>query len=122
MEASLPHTNVFPTRCESTAKKGRQPLRFGQDHKQAVSERVGGLTFRFLAGDFFQNNPHVVPLLVDYVISRARSAGARFLVDAYCGGGLFCLSASREFQVRAEGGRLVARVHSAALGEGSRGA
>jgi hypothetical protein len=44
--------------------------------------------------------------MVRHVVDKARApvaapAGLRFLVDAYCGGGLFCLSASRHFEVRA---------------------
>ena len=86
------------------------------DPNEEVFERVGGLTFRFRAGEFFQNNPFVVPKLVDHVIAEARaplfpmqrsadeSGGAvmapsspsserraHCLIDAYCGGGLFCL-------------------------------
>ena len=48
-----------------------------------------------------QNNPFVLPHMVRHVVDQARAgAGLRFLVDAYCGGGLFCLSASQYFEVR----------------------
>lgn len=50
------------------------------------------------AGEFFQNNPYVLPHMVDYVVARAREGGAKNLIDAYCGGGLFCLSASTSFE------------------------
>lgn len=36
--------------------------------------------------------------MVDYVVARAREGGAKNLIDAYCGGGLFCLSASTSFE------------------------
>ena len=36
--------------------------------------------------------------MVDYVVSRAKEGGAKNLIDAYCGGGLFCLSASTSFE------------------------
>ena len=68
------------------------------DFKATVSERVGDLTFRFLAGDFFQNNPFILPLFTGYVADRAAEGGARFLVDAYCGSGLFALSLARRFE------------------------
>ena len=63
---------------------------------------VGELTFRFKAGNFFQNNAHMLPVMVDYVLSKAsfpNRAGEKMthLVDAYCGSGLFAISSSRLF-------------------------
>jgi 23S rRNA (uracil1939-C5)-methyltransferase/tRNA (uracil-5-)-methyltransferase len=57
---------------------------------------VGAL--RFLARDFFQNNPFILPAFVEHVRDEARASGARFLVDAYCGSGLFALGAARSFE------------------------
>lgn len=68
------------------------------DPKAVVSERVGDLTFQFRAGEFFQNNPFILPYMVDHVVGEAKSEGARFLVDAYCGSGLFALSAAASFE------------------------
>jgi 23S rRNA (uracil1939-C5)-methyltransferase len=68
------------------------------DPKQLVSEQVGDLTFHFKAGEFFQNNPFILPQLVQYVVSQANSGENTLLVDAYCGGGLFGLSAAKEFE------------------------
>ena len=92
------------------------------DPDECVFERVGHLTFKFKAGEFFQNNPFVLPKLVDHVVTQARapltaaSGGesgrgaqreqpgqpglrrATRLIDTYCGGGLFCLSAARHFE------------------------
>tara|TARA_B100002019_G_scaffold174074_1_gene150510 strand:+ start:490 stop:1701 length:1212 start_codon:yes stop_codon:yes gene_type:complete len=68
------------------------------DPKQLVSERVGDLVFHFKAGEFFQNNPYILPKLVEYVISQADADENSLLVDAYCGGGLFGLSAASRFQ------------------------
>jgi 23S rRNA (uracil1939-C5)-methyltransferase/tRNA (uracil-5-)-methyltransferase len=66
--------------------------------KEVVSERVGDLIFQFKAGEFFQNNPFILPKLVDYVIKQAMLDDADLLVDAYCGGGLFSLSAAKHFK------------------------
>lgn len=66
------------------------------DFTATVSERVGDLAFRFLAGDFFQNNPFILPVFTGYVAKQA--AGARFLVDAYCGSGLFALTLAKHFE------------------------
>lgn len=65
--------------------------------RDVVEETVGELTFSFLAGDFFQNNPFILPAFVEHVARQARS-DCRFLVDAYCGSGLFALSLARHFE------------------------
>ena len=68
------------------------------DPGAVVSERVGDLTFQFKAGEFFQNNPFVLPGLVAHVVDEAGGPGVRFLVDAYCGVGLFAVSAAGRFE------------------------
>ena len=59
---------------------------------------MGDLKLRFLARDFFQNNPFILPAFTAYVRRQAAATGARFLVDAYCGSGLFALSAAPAFE------------------------
>ncbi len=66
--------------------------------KAVVSEKVGALTFQFKAGEFFQNNPFILPDLVEFVKSHASSDEITHLVDAYCGVGLFALSLSEVFE------------------------
>ena len=56
------------------------------------------LRLRFLARDFFQNNPFILPAFTGYVREQAAQHKARFLVDAYCGSGLFALSAAPAFE------------------------
>ncbi|MES2694300.1 MAG: class I SAM-dependent RNA methyltransferase [Verrucomicrobiota bacterium] len=56
------------------------------------------LKLHFLARDFFQNNPFILPAFTSYVRKQAAASGARFLVDAYCGSGLFALSAASAFE------------------------
>jgi 23S rRNA (uracil1939-C5)-methyltransferase/tRNA (uracil-5-)-methyltransferase len=68
------------------------------DPRAVVTEQVGAVTLRFGASDFFQNNPSLLPRFADYVAGEARTDGARFLVDAYCGSGLFALSAAPAFE------------------------
>ena len=68
------------------------------DPKQLVSERVGELIFHFKAGEFFQNNPYILPQLVEHVVAQAKAEENDLLVDAYCGGGLFGLSAAAQFE------------------------
>jgi 23S rRNA (uracil1939-C5)-methyltransferase/tRNA (uracil-5-)-methyltransferase len=68
------------------------------DPQEIVSERVGDVTFQFKAGEFFQNNPFILPEMVAHVASEASLEGARYLVDAYCGVGLFALSTAKDFE------------------------
>jgi tRNA/tmRNA/rRNA uracil-C5-methylase (TrmA/RlmC/RlmD family) len=56
------------------------------------------LQLHFLARDFFQNNPFILPAFTAYVREQAAGSGARFLVDAYCGSGLFALSCASAFE------------------------
>ena len=68
------------------------------DYEAIVTETVGDLKLRFLARDFFQNNPFILPAFTSYVRRQAAAGGARFLVDAYCGSGLFALGAAPSFE------------------------
>jgi len=68
------------------------------DPRAVVTEQVGDLSLQFLAGDFFQNNPFLLPRLVAHVADAAAAGGARFLVDAYCGSGLLGLAAAPRFE------------------------
>lgn len=61
-------------------------------------EQVGGMRFEFLAGDFFQNNPFILADFVAHAVDQAAASGARFLVDAYCGSGLFGICAAPRFE------------------------
>jgi 23S rRNA (uracil1939-C5)-methyltransferase/tRNA (uracil-5-)-methyltransferase len=68
------------------------------DYDAVITETVGTLKLRFLARDFFQNNPFILPAFTGYVRAQAAASGARFLVDAYCGSGLFALTAAPAFE------------------------
>lgn len=61
------------------------------------TEQVGKLSFHFLAGDFFQNNPYILPDFTGYVARQACADGIHYLVDAYCGSGLFALTLAPHF-------------------------
>lgn len=68
------------------------------DFRAVATEHVGELKFQFLAGDFFQNNPFILPAFTGYVARQAAAGGARFLVDTYCGSGLFALTLAKNFE------------------------
>ncbi len=67
------------------------------DPQANCHQRVGAMRFEFPAGEFFQNNPFILEAFTDYVREEASSGGARFLIDAYCGSGLFALTAAPAF-------------------------
>jgi tRNA/tmRNA/rRNA uracil-C5-methylase (TrmA/RlmC/RlmD family) len=67
------------------------------DYDAVIHEQVGALKLHFLARDFFQNNPFILPAFTGYVREQAAGSGARFLVDTYCGSGLFALSCAPAF-------------------------
>jgi tRNA (uracil-5-)-methyltransferase len=73
------------------------------NHQDYITTRVRGIDFTYQAGNFFQNNYYVVPLMVDRVLqyaalpSSSTDAAMTHLVDCYCGSGLFALSAASEF-------------------------
>jgi 23S rRNA (uracil1939-C5)-methyltransferase/tRNA (uracil-5-)-methyltransferase len=68
------------------------------DPKALAIEKVLGNELEFLAGDFFQNNPYLLDSFVQYSIDAAKSSGAKYLIDAYCGSGLFALCAAPHFE------------------------
>lgn len=58
----------------------------------------GALRYQFSAGDFFQNNPFILEDLISYTLKQASALGAPYLVDAYCGVGVFALAGSALFE------------------------
>lgn len=67
------------------------------DMKSVAREAVGAFSFSFVAGEFFQNNPHMLPRMVDYAIRQAAGPGIQHLVDAYCGVGVFAICGHGSF-------------------------
>ncbi|ODV77603.1 S-adenosyl-L-methionine-dependent methyltransferase [Suhomyces tanzawaensis NRRL Y-17324] len=69
------------------------------DPRQIVTEYVNGFRFEFSGGEFFQNNNSILPIVTDYVrsnlsIPNSQPGEPNFLVDAYCGSGLFSITCS----------------------------
>jgi 23S rRNA (uracil1939-C5)-methyltransferase/tRNA (uracil-5-)-methyltransferase len=75
------------------------------NHTVYVNATVKGLVFKFQAGNFFQNNPYMLDLMVDLVMDAATRASPTtggemtHLIDCYCGSGLFCIGSSSHFDV-----------------------
>ncbi|KAF9120901.1 tRNA(m5U54)methyltransferase [Mortierella sp. 14UC] len=91
------------------------------DHKETITEWVGKFRFDYPAGSFFQNNNAILPSLIGYVqqqlhlplTSSTTSAVSsdstststsplnheiKYLVDAYCGSGLFGITCHEGFK------------------------
>ncbi|CAG78461.1 S-adenosyl-L-methionine-dependent methyltransferase [Yarrowia lipolytica] len=85
---------------ENTIKKeeGTFDKRCVTDNKAIVSEYIDNYRFDFTAGEFFQNNNSILPAVTAYVRENILLDGGkppRFLVDAYCGSGLFSITCSQ---------------------------
>jgi 23S rRNA (uracil1939-C5)-methyltransferase/tRNA (uracil-5-)-methyltransferase len=94
---------IFATGPERYRKGATLLLRAAQngvltDNKDLAVEVVNDVRFEFQAGDFFQNNPFILPAFVRHVAAEASHSRATHLIDAYCGSGLFALSCARQFQ------------------------
>lgn len=102
---ALPNVRKSVFRRAGSYKKGATLLLRDSDEgvltdpKMTATTEVGDLKFQFPAGEFFQNNPYILPAFADYVTREAAASGASRLVDAYCGSGLFCISAARSFEL-----------------------
>lgn len=73
------------------------------DHNVYVKTTVKDLVFRFKAGNFFQNNPFMLPKMVDLVVDAATvpspsGKSMTHLIDCYCGSGLFAIGSSSSFE------------------------
>lgn len=65
------------------------------DHNEKVECVVNGYRFRFIAGEFFQNNPFLLPRFAEFVVQSA--VGPTNLIDAYCGVGFFGILSASNF-------------------------
>ncbi|RCK56298.1 tRNA (uracil(54)-C(5))-methyltransferase [Candida viswanathii] len=64
--------------------------------RQIVQEYIDGYVFEFTSGEFFQNNNSILPIIINYVKSNLKLSDTEpnYLVDAYCGSGLFSITCS----------------------------
>ncbi len=104
INAELPALRDQVRRRAAEYKKGSTLLlratedRVETNHRTPVVERVGELSFHFLAGDFFQNNPFILETFTEHAAEKAKGPQQKYLLDAYCGSGLFGLSLARHFE------------------------
>ena len=63
-----------------------------------ITQRINDFEFQVYAGEFFQNNPYILPEFIDYIVNKACGDRIDFLVDAYCGVGIFGIFGSKHFQ------------------------
>ncbi|ANB14437.1 Trm2p [Sugiyamaella lignohabitans] len=68
------------------------------DSKEIVTEYVGDFKFKYPAGSFFQNNNSILPSVTSYVrdniVLPSSGKPPKYLVDTYCGSGLFGITCS----------------------------
>ena len=63
-----------------------------------ATDRVNNIVFKYPAGSFFQNNPSILAKFTAHVRESAAAENSEYLVDAYCGAGLFSLTAASGFK------------------------
>jgi 23S rRNA (uracil1939-C5)-methyltransferase/tRNA (uracil-5-)-methyltransferase len=103
INAELPAARAMLSARKEKLKRGGTLLlretRYGvlTDPASQATAEIAGTVFQFAAGDFFQNNPYILPELVDYVLDEA-AIGAKFLLDVYCGVGVFALCGRKRFE------------------------
>lgn len=76
-------------------------------HQDITTEYIGDMTFRSIANAFFQNNNSILPTFINYVreqctppkssSSSSSDTPIKYLLDAYCGSGLFAVSLAPAF-------------------------
>jgi len=71
-------------------------------HQKYMTTNVLGKAFRYRAGNFFQNNYYLLPIIVQRMQEQAcqpTTSGQqlRYLADCYCGSGLFAISLAQDF-------------------------
>ena len=74
------------------------------DQKAISTEYIDNFQFQNTAGAFFQNNNSILPTFTDYIRQRIAPASSeddgnpiQYLIDAYCGSGLFTITLSSLF-------------------------
>ncbi len=73
------------------------------NHAAYVNATANGPVFKFQAGNFFQNNPHMLDPMVDLVVGAATGASPitggtmMHLINCHCGSGLFCIGPLSRF-------------------------
>lgn len=74
------------------------------DPRATCTQEVGGILYKFVAGEFFQVNLSILPHLAQKVVSQIQtplkdsSTSCSYLIDAYCGVGFFALQAAKHCQ------------------------
>lgn len=67
------------------------------DNRAVNTEQVGDYIFTYRANEFFQNNNSILPVVTAFVRDNIKINGSapKFLVDTYCGCGLFAIACSQ---------------------------
>lgn len=75
------------------------------DHTAIATEYIDNHIFENTAGAFFQNNSSILPIFTSYIrehieppITAGDTTTTKYLIDAYCGSGLFTITLSSLFQ------------------------
>lgn len=99
-------------RPENTKKYQMRPLLLREsekphnhvevNQKNLITQTVLGYEFQYCANDFFQINSSLLPMFFQYIMNQAiasyNSKKMKYLIDTYCGCGVFSIILSPHFQ------------------------
>lgn len=98
LRESLPLDVPIEDQVESGPHEGEKHICI-TDHHAVVRERVADKMFTFSANSFFQNNNGILRSLVEAIREILPSDEEdSYLVDTYCGSGLFAITLASKFK------------------------
>lgn len=71
---------------------------YTSEYGEVIAQKVGDYLFKFKAGEFFQVNTSILPLIIQDIQQYIDPKKHKTLVDTYCGNGLFGISLSKHVQ------------------------
>jgi tRNA/tmRNA/rRNA uracil-C5-methylase (TrmA/RlmC/RlmD family) len=104
INASLKEARNQIVQQKASIKKGRTLLfrdtgkTVTTDPSAKINLTVGNKHFSCIAGEFFQNNPFILEPFIEYIKKISQDTSIRYLIDAYCGVGLFSICLHDQFE------------------------
>lgn len=68
------------------------------NHTEIISQKINDFVFQFPAGEFFQNNNSILPILINDISLDLKRLDLKNLVDTYCGSGFIGISLSNHIE------------------------
>ncbi|CAH6721382.1 tRNA (uracil(54)-C(5))-methyltransferase [[Candida] jaroonii] len=66
------------------------------DNKKLVTEKVEDIVYQFPAGEFFQTNNSILPVILQHIRSHLKEIDYSNIIDTYCGSGFFGIALAKD--------------------------